>query len=147
MQALSTWLLHNAAFIFLRCAHAAASAEGGSRGSFIPVLERCLHCQVAAQRVLIIEVFVALAQSGTPAKHLLGGVQYKRRVARIAQQRDNGLQESQSVFGLSQQQSGLVPRRPRLLRQEVAHRDKQRNVVHFNNVVNQLAQSITRVHR
>ena len=70
---------------------------------------RRLQRQIVAQLVVIVEIFVALAQSEHPLpQQLLRGVLHQTRVARIRQRLRHRLQQSESSLDLAQQQQSTI---------------------------------------
>ena len=84
-------------------------AQGRAGGRRLILAHRRLQRQVVAQPVVVVEVFVTLAQTEHPlSQQLLGGVLHQPRVARIRQHLRHRLQQSESSLDLPQQQQPAV---------------------------------------
>ena len=84
-------------------------AQGRTGRRRLKLIERRLQRQIVAQSVVIVEVFVTLAQTEhSLPQQLLGGVLHQPPVARIRQHFRHCLQQSESSLDLPQQQQPTV---------------------------------------
>lgn len=78
------------------------------RGRLAALVQRRLQRRVQAQLIVVVQVFVALAQPEHPLpQQLLGRMHDQVRIARIRQHLRRRLEQTQLAFRLSQQQAGI----------------------------------------
>ena len=85
------------------------AAQGGAGGGGGVAFERGLQGQVVAQMIVIVEIFVALAQpEHALAQQMFGGVVDQRRMARVGQHLRDLLEQAKAPFDFTQQQQAAV---------------------------------------
>ena|GEM_PF-2713319 len=84
-------------------------AQRRTKGRCTILADRSLQRQIVAQPIVIVQVFVALAQTEHPLpQQLFGAVLHQTRVARIGQHIGHRFQQSESPLNLPQQQQASI---------------------------------------
>ena len=85
------------------------AAQGRARRRRAILADRRLQCQIVAQPIVIVQIFVTLAKTEYALpQQLFGGVFDQRRIARIGQHLRHRLQQAEPLLDLAQQQQPAI---------------------------------------